>query len=352
MKNLTSFLIVVSLLISCSKKTENKSFFIFEPDIRLFTSYSFMNAAGYNHDWLENMHPMRVEVRAYLDSILSNEYKDEISKYYNQLGGGNFYGYGASALYLGSPPNFEVLCDTCEYEYLENFVGYDSIIRDFYSRAQIEKLWISYKDQLETINLQYKPFAELALKQITEYCRVDSDYYQNIAGNLHYQEIPLMSHWTAFFSVIDNDYWIIKGPSTGKPGPDAFYHESLHKIINPIVENNKVINQKIVDLVPFSQQKLAGNYNDEIGVLCESFVRTIDKILSAKYYNLTDNELYNMIENEYKLGHILCFYLLEKLPEYEQSKMTLEEYYPELISNFDVNHEINRWNKYWEVGEN
>jgi hypothetical protein len=58
-----------------------------------------------------------------------------------------------------------------------------------------------------------------------------------------------------------------------------------------------------------------------------------------------------MIENEYKLGHILCFFLLENLPDYERSDLTLEAYYPTLMSNLDIKHEINRWEEYWAKKE-
>ena len=351
MKSLIYVLLTAILVLSCSKAANNKDFFIFEPDIRLFTSYAFMNAAGYDHDWMEDMHPIRVEVRSFLDSVLSPEYKARISKYYSELGGGNFYGYGAIALHFGYPPDFEVLCDTCKYDYLDEFDGYDSILRDFYIEAQIEKLWNHYRNELDSINLRYKPFAEIALKQITDYCKVDSDFYQKIAGNMHFQEIPLMSYFTAWFTEIDNNYWIVSGPSTGDPGPGAFYHESLHKIINPVVENNHTINQKVQDLIPLAQEKLAGNYNSEMGLLCESFVRTIDKVLQSRYFKYSDSLLNEMIENEYKLGHILCFFLLENLPDYERSDLTLEAYYPTLMSNLDIKHEINRWEEYWAKKE-
>ena len=350
MKKLINILLTVSLIISCSneKTKENKEFFIFEPDIRLFTTYAFMNAAGFSHDWNEKMHPIRVEVRTYLDSILDSDYKTKINNYYKKLGGGVFYGYGAFALNTGLPPDFKIICDTCENEYLKKFNGYDTILQDFYKKAMIDRLWELYKDRLEEINLQYKPYAELALKQITEYCRVDSNYYHNIAGHFHYQQIPLMSHFTAFFHETGNDYWVISGPSTGEPGPSAFYHESLHKIINPIVENNSEINKRINDLIPLSQEKLKGDYNSETAILCESFVRTIDKILSAQYYKSSDDDLYRMIENEYKLGHILSFYLLENLPKYEYSSKTLKDYYPALITNIDIDFEKNRWIEYWK----
>ena len=350
MKKQAFFLMILVLLTSClSKDKKNeKEFFMFSPDIRLFTSYAFMNAAGFNHDWNDSMHPIRIEIRNYLDSILTDDYKKEINDYYKKLGGGDFYGYGVYALNSKYPPEFGLICDTCTNEYLKKFKGFDSILKDFYVKGNIKELWGKFEDELYEINLQYKPFAEQALKQITDYCRVDSNYYRNIAkGNFHYQQIPLMSYFTAFFHETDNDYWVISGPSDGEPGPGAFYHESLHRIINPIVENNSEINSKINSLVELSQEKLKGDYYSDTAILCESFVRTIDRILSSRYYNKNKDELYRMVENEYKLGHILSFYLLENLPDYELSDETLKDYYPKLIANIDLELEKDRWINHW-----
>lgn len=351
MKKLISILIISLFVISCSsnKENTNKGFFVFEPDIRLFTSYTFMNAAGYNHDWKDTMHPIRIEIRNYLDSILTVEYKQKINSYYKKMEGGDFHGYGTYALNSKYPPDFGFICDTCKNEYLDNSEGYDSLLRDFYVKANIEELWDKYRNELYEKNLQYKPYAEIALKHITDYCRVDSNYYRNIAkGHFYYQQIPLMSHFTAFMHETGNDYWVVSGPSDGEPGPGGFYHESLHKIVNPIVEYNSEINTKIKSLVDLSQEKLKGSYNSDTTLLCESFVRTIDKILSSRYYEYSAEELYKMIENEYKLGHILSFYLLENLPDYETSNETLKEYYPKLIANIDLEYEKSRWINYWK----
>lgn len=50
MKSLTTISVIFFLSISCATENKkiDKDFFVFTPDIRLFTSYSFMNAAGYN----------------------------------------------------------------------------------------------------------------------------------------------------------------------------------------------------------------------------------------------------------------------------------------------------------------
>ena len=108
---------------------------------------------------------------------------------------------------------------------------------------------------------------------------------------------------------------------------------------------------KITDLADLAQERLQGNYNGVTSILCESFVRTIDRILYARYNKLSENELREAVEDEYRLGHILSFYLLENLPEYEAGNKTLQEYYPELISNIDVEYEKMRWKSYWKSRE-
>lgn len=351
MKKLISILLILLPILSCSEdeKKNSKEFFVFEPDIRLFISYAFMNAAGFNHDWNDNMHPIRLEVRNYLDSVLTSDYKKKINRFYIDMGGGDFYGYGVYALNSKNSPHFGLICNTCKIETIDKFVGYDTLLHDFYNGANIPKLWSKYKEDIHEMNLQYKPYAEIALKQITNYCRVDSNYYRNIAkGNFYYQQMPLMSYYTAFFHETRDDYWVISGPSNGKPGPGGFYHESLHKIINPIVENNLEVNKRIEDLVPLSQEQLKDNYNSITSMLCESFVRAIDKILTAQFHQMNNDKLRQMIEDEYRLGHILTFYLFENLPKYEKTNKKLAEYYPELIENIDLEYEKSRWIAYWK----
>lgn len=347
-------LILTGILMSCSVNKEiattNPDFFVFEPDVRLFTSYAFMNAAGFDFDYAEK-HPIRVEVRNYLDSVLTKEYKAKINRFYKEHDEGDFFAYGVYAMNCSSPPVFTLQPDSSQYEFIKGLEGYDDLLAEFYETARIETLWNKYKNRLYEINMRYEPYARIALRQITDFCRVDSNYYRNnIAGHFYYQQMPLMSHYTAFFNEIGEDCWVVNGavPEDNEPGPGTFYHESLHQIINPVVEKNRNINERIKALIPLSQERLQGSYHDLEALICESLVRAINQILAAEYYELPEKRLQERVEDEYRLGHILSLYLLEALPAYRQSGQTFEEYYPVLISNMDVDKEINRWNIYWK----
>ena len=347
-------LIAGVFLMSCSSQTVKKEFFIFEPDERLFASYAFMNAAGFDFDWHE-AHPVRTEIRQYLDSVLTENYKIKIKEYYEKQGGGNFYAYGAYALQCNNPPDFAFKGDTIGNEDLQKFYGYELWLKEFYEAANISELWARYKDVLREINNEYAPYADMALRQITHFCRTDTNYFQNnVSGHFYYQRIPLMSHSTGFYTESGNDCWIVYGPAQdGEKGPGAFYHESLHKVINPIIFDNTYLNKKLKELLPLSQEKLAGDYDDLDTMISESFVRAIDRFLANQYYNEGDKDkLYELMENEYSLGHILCFYIMEAIPEYIESDMTFSEYYPVLISRIDVDKEIKRWRNYWSDKNN
>jgi len=96
--------IFFGLTVTKSIAQNDRQIFNFESDIRIFTVYAFFNASGFNHDWLE-MHPLRVEIRAYLDSVLKDDYKLKIKAYNNRVGL-NWAECGIYALHLEMAPPF------------------------------------------------------------------------------------------------------------------------------------------------------------------------------------------------------------------------------------------------------
>lgn len=129
---------------------------------------------------------------------------------------------------------------------------------------------------------------------------------------------------TGFYTESESNSWIVYGPAEdGEEGPGAFYHESFHKLINPVVYKNTGINGALKDLLPLAQEKLNGDHNELNELISESFVRAIDCYLTNEYYNKSDkNKLFEIIEDEYRQGHILCFSIMENIPGYLSSKQS------------------------------
>jgi hypothetical protein len=291
------------------------------------------------------MDTIRVVVRKYVDSALNDDFKKEIQNFSNRTNLG-WYECGAYALNLDGVPTFRWLCDSCNKELRTNFTGLDNLYQIFYYKADIKSIWKRYKSTLDSLQYSYKPFSEKALSDITSFLKIDANYYSKYSGKIHLIICPLMSHWTAFNHTVGKTLYLVHGPTNGPAGPDIFYHEALHIPIGPIVEKYKSYENNIDTLFKLSQEQLKGNYNSIGAVLNESFVRTIDKYLSGKFYNQEEDITRHSIENEYKLGFIFCLYIYENLPEYLKTQKSFEEYYPILMSNLDIKKEIERWENF------
>jgi hypothetical protein len=339
--------IIFSVIIFSSvlaKGQNGKQLFTFEPDLRIFTVYAFYNAAGYNRDWLE-MHPIRIETRKYIGSVLDESFKEKIRDFSNKID----LDWGTCAFYalnLDSAPSFNWSSDTSNLDLKNRCKGFDNLLREFFKKANIQLLWDKYKKAFDSINYSYEPYSQKALNDIIIFTKIDKDFYTNYSGNIHFMICPLMSHWTACNYTVNNTLFLIQGPTDGKPGPYAFYHEALHPPLGPIIEKYKVFANNYQKLNDCAQEKLKGQYNNIISLLNECFVRTIDKYLSGQFRGLTEKKIRIMVEDEYKLGFIFCPYIYENIPQYLNSKKSLSDYYPILMANLDVAKEVERWRNY------
>jgi hypothetical protein len=337
-------LIFVIGLIVLKGNAQDRLIYNFEPDIKIFTAYAFLNACGFDHDWLK-MDTIRVETRKFVDSVLQDEVKQKIRDYTKRTNL-DWYDCGAYALNLDDILTFNWICDTCNLDLKNKYIGLDTLYSQFYEKAKIKILWDKYKRAIDSINYSFEPYAQRAIDDIVSFTKIDKDYYSKYSGNIHFLVCPLMSHWTAFNHRVDNTLYIVNGPEQGEPGPGAFYHEALHPPISPIIDKYKALTISFDKLNDCAQEKLKGQYPDIIALLNESFVRTIDKYLVGQYYKYDSSKTRKMIENEYKLGFIFCLYIYENIPKYLDSKRSLEEYYPILMANLDINKEIERWRNF------
>ncbi len=322
--------------------------FSFAADERLFAIYAFINAAGYDRELREEgMHPIRSEIRNELQSRLKAPLKEKVELVY-RAHGNRFRNYGAFALLLSPPPEFVVNSNSPDYsDILKSFFGLDELLREFYENLYIADLFDRYAPRMQAMNDEFKPFATKALNDIVGYCRVEDDYFSRALKKIHFNVCPLMSYFTAWTAKVDSHLYIVSGPMSGQPGPAAFYHEALHHVINPITAKHAAEVRQKNTLLALAQEQLKGNYPEWESVVNDSFVRTIDIILSARFYGRGEDQIKKRIEHEYSLGFILCPYLYENLLKYEASQHSLEEYYPNLVAGIDVDYEKDRWRNFW-----
>jgi hypothetical protein len=345
MKAITSFLLALVCACPLLAQGTGNSLFDFKADIRLFTAYAFMNAAGNDGEWRKaGMHPIRVAVRRDLEGRLDSASVQHIRAFHLSRNRGSWTGYAPYALITAGPPDFRVSYDPSTSqvgaETEQEYAGLSELLAEFYQKANIPQLWQKYGPLIQTENDRRRPFAGNALADITSYCRLDSGYFSRRAAKVHFEFAPLLSYFTGQTVKVDGDIYIIAGPQEGEPGESDFYHEALHHVISPLSASLDSGTIRGFDSL-FALGSSAGHIGYD--QLEESFVRVLDRVVAGRRYSRSDSAVTASITQEYRLGFVLCLAIFEQLRHYETSQMTFAEYFPTIIKNIDVERERQRW---------
>ncbi len=330
-------------------------FFDFQSDVRLFTAYAFMNAAGNDAEWRKaGMHPLRLAVREELKGRLEPAFRKKIEDF-NNGHGGSWTLYGSYALLTEGPPDFRVHYDprTTPYgrEEEASKAGLSALLAEFYRQAGLAGLWQKYRPVLQAENDRFKPFARQALAEIESYCRLETGFFARDSKRIHFQFSPLLLYFTAWTMKVDGEMWIVAGPQEGGPDASSFYHEALHSVVGPLGEKYARQVDGLSELLAVAKTKGSVGYDAWPELAEECFVRALDKVLQARLYGLDGPKLRERLEDEYKLGFILCPAVAESLPEYERQGLPFEEYFPAILKNIDIAKEKARWERYWRSVE-
>lgn len=369
-----AYLLLITSIIGCnrnqnntSKKDDTKSltiqqtqisqdesdFFNYKPDIRIFTVLAFVNAGGYEPFNLDSISEERKEIRLYLDSVVSDSLKKEIKDICKPMKSHRFIIPQIQlALNLTYPPNFKWLPDSLKAKpgpkKFKDEEKYLKLLNEFYLRADIPKLWGKYSPAFESNNLKYSQFGSQAINNITEFCRVDSSFYEKKYGKFNFYEEELANKgWGSIFSSKDTVFYFMNYQADGEA---AFYHESLHLLINAITDKYSELLKTKKEIVTIASDKRfkLGLYIALNDLFSECMVTTLDFTLREKYNNYSREVIVNNLEKEYKRGLILVPYFYNSLKEYQGSDLTIEQYYPRIIDGIDVDMEKAQWKEYVE----
>lgn len=340
-------LVIITFICSFAQAQQtNDSLFDFTADVRLFTAYAFMNAAGNDGEWRQaGMHPIRIAVRKDLEGRLDSTFEKKIIDFNFRHNRGNWTGYGPYALITSGPLNFQVSFDPstsdedCK-DIEKTYVGLSFLLAEFYKKANIAELWEKYRPLIQAQNDLRKPFAQRALDDIISYCCLTKDFFSRNANRIHFQFAPLLSYFTAETEKVNGDIYIIAGPQEGEPNESEFYHEALHHVINPLVDAiDSNTNRRFADLFRLVDSTSQTGYSQ----FYEGFVRTIDKVISGRRFGESDSAIAADVTREYKLGFVLSLSIYEQLKHYEASRRTFAEYFPTIVGTIDVAREKQRW---------
>jgi hypothetical protein len=322
----------------------SSTLFSYEADVRFFTAQALQNVAGYDHEWRkEGMHPLRIEIREELARRLDSAYRAKLHSFGDSCKG-DWSSWASYALLTNGPPEFTLSYDPKTSPYADrtrdDMAGFSPLLAEFYQRAHIATLWQKYRPQMQSLNDRFQPYTRQALDDITRYCRLEEGYFLRKASHIHVMFAPLQSYFTAFTDQVNNEIYLVFGPQPSEPSPASFYHEALHHVLSPLTERlDTCVTNRFNELYALASSQGHIGYSH----IDEAFVRTIGIVLAGKLFHEPDSTVLANVTNEYKLGFILCLSIYEQLRAYETSKMTFEQFFPQILAGIDVQREKQRW---------
>ena len=318
--------------------------FSFDQDIRVFTAQACQNAAGYDHEWRkEGMHPLRTAIRSEMRRSLDSSFVKQL-RAFREACRGDWSSWASYALLTDGPPDFGLSYDPKTTPYgdrtRDDMPGLSAVLADFYVKAHVPELWRKYRPQFQELSDRFRPHAQRALDDITQYCRLDKDYFSRRASRIHVVFAPMQSYFTAFTEKVGDEIYLIFGPQVSDPSPSSFYHEALHHVISPLTEKlDSTVTSRFSQLFALATSEGHIGY----GHIDEAFVRTLDCVISGRRLGWSDSTIAANVTHEYKFGFILCLAIYEQMKDYEASQMTFPQFFPRMIARIDTEREKQRW---------
>lgn len=349
--------LAVALVLSASvpgigqvNRQRNDSLFDFTSDVRVFTAYAMLNAAGGTGEWRRaGMHPIRSELRADLAGKLTPAFQRKLRNF-NRSHGSILETYEL-ALLTDGPPDFRLSYDPKKTGSLAKSIQTDSalprLLAQFYRKAGIARLWEKYRPLIQAENDKYRAFGDSAVADVEAYCLLDSDYFSMSSRRIHFQYMPLLPYFVSLTARVDGDIYMIVGPQEDKPDRSVFYYHLLTRVTMPLVRSDSVEVGRLLRLYDLVKSKIDMRHGNWNTLVAECFAEAIDIRMEEGLYDLDSSAVQSTLSSEYKFGFILCPAIYEGLHQYELSGESFARYFPFILQNIDLQEEQQRWNEFW-----
>ncbi|MGO9480185.1 MAG: DUF4932 domain-containing protein [Candidatus Kryptoniota bacterium] len=331
---------------------EADSLFGFSADVRIFTAFAMMNAAGTGGEWHHGeMNPMRSELRADLAGQIDSTFLEKLKEFHESHG--RILETYEAALLTSGPPDFLLSYNPKTTGEIEESARSDSdlpeLLAEFYKKADIADLWVKYRPLIQAENDKYKPFAGLAMKDVDSYCHLDSNYFSSTSRRISFHLMPMLPYYASLTARVNDEIYIIVGPQEDKPDRSIFYYYLLRYVTMPLVRADTADVDRIDGLYDSVKSEIDirhGNWNT---LVAECFAEAMDIRLEKRFYKLDSAAVDSSLMTEYKFGFILCPTIYKSLEKYENSGMSFRDYFPVIMKSIDLNEETARWNKFWSM---
>lgn len=329
---------------------QDTGLFDFSPDVRLFTSYAMMNAAGRAGEWRNAaMDSVRSHVRTYLAGRLDTTFQRELKEF--NVKQGRILETYELALLTSGPPDFLLKYNPRNTNIAgENFsadTALSRLLAEFYRKANIDELWGTYHPILAAEDDRYRPFSDSAMKDVESYCSLDSDYFSSNSRKIHFEIQPLLPYFTSLTARVNGELYITSGPQMESADRSVFYYYLLNRVTMPLVRSDTADVERLAGLFDSVKARIDLRRGRWDILVAQSFAEAIDIRLERTLYGIDSAGVQQALSTEYKFGFILCPAVYENLDEYEKSGMKFSDYFRIIMSRIDYGVESERWNSFW-----
>jgi len=309
--------------------------------VELFTTLCALDAAGFDSGGASGKSPGRIQLRQRL-LALQGPAVEALRKYYREHAvsdsAATLSRFVSFALSAGPPPKFafeqtreELPPDALALE------GFNEILANFYSEAQIDQLWQHYQPEYDRAVDRYAA-------PVSQVVFVTANYLREIqsAGSRRRFSVylePLVGGNTNFRNRGDN-YALVVSPSA-EPPVDELRHAYLHFLLDPIVIRHRTELAKassLLNVAARAPRLPAELHNDFSGFFTECMVRAVE----LRLRRLPPVTLAAAIDQAEASGYVLVRSIYGGLDGFEKSAPSMSYYLPELIRGIDVAGESRR----------
>jgi nitrite reductase/ring-hydroxylating ferredoxin subunit len=322
-------------------------------DTTIFTLFCMLNAAGYDLENGETMHPVRLQVRAELERRVPKELRARVRAYYQAHGKiADPWAYSVAAKATSGPPAFEPTAEWASIRAERPFSSLDDLhglLRDFYAEARVGALYEPLRPAYQEYRRAYESAVRREVAAVLTYCRLTDVARLSDAPS---QERPnalvipnlLDSYEHAFSFVLEGRFTSVEGPQL-RVGYHP--HEFVHAVTNPAVytQATRFLDVRMRSLI---QEGVRALGDERLGSV-EAFVdENLVRAVSLRYLAADKPErllaLSREMMEEYRAGYILERFFWEQLSLYEKAAdVDLRGYYPRMIARLDPDMELHRW---------
>ena len=313
-------------------------------DLTVFTTIAALNAAGFDVELGSQYHPVRQLVRSRLAS-LDPDLSARLRAFYLEHKGDEadedqLAKYLSLALNLTAPPSLEFAFEedrtAPDARDLADFVP---LLREFYESARIVQLWSSLGQQYDSILDSMGP----AIRETI----VGSDAFLRVPlGQFRSRQLVIFVELAAPVNSVnvrnyDDNLYMVLGHSASVPLEDI-RHAYLHLLLDPLVTRNLVglIDRRALGGLLEGQEGVAPQYATDFDILLtESMIRSVELKMDRR--SVAEDQ--QSLDASYRTGLLLAPFFYDKLDDFLDSDIGIQQFFPDMIDAISVQAEEERF---------